>query len=217
MLLLANDIDDYTQTSSISILQQLTDAIYKLVTAAGGKTLVLFTSYQQLNGVYDLLQPMLHGSNIRLLAHGRSGSRNAIVDSMKKHPNSCILGVNSFWEGVDIKGDSLSLLIIVRLPFSPPDTPILEAKFENIKRQGGNPFRDYSLPQAIIRFKQGFGRLIRSKTDKGICCVLDQRIWNKKSYGKMFVNALPDLPVRRCSTDQMADIIQEYLADKEHF
>ena len=217
MLLLANDIDDYTQASSISILQQLTDAIYKLVTAAGGKTLVLFTSYQQLNGVYDLLHPMLHGTNIHLLAHGRSGSRNAIVGSMKRHPNSCILGVNSFWEGVDIKGDSLSLLIIVRLPFSPPDTPILEAKFENIRRQGGNPFRDYSLPQAIIRFKQGFGRLIRSKTDRGICCVLDQRIWNKKSYGKLFVNALPDLPVRCCSTDQMADIIHEYLADKEHF
>ena len=216
MLLLANDIGDYTQTSSLAILQQVADAVYKLTRAAHGRTLVLFTSYQQLNGVYDLLAPMLRDTDIKLLAHGRSGSRSAIIDAMKKQPNTCILGVSSFWEGVDVKGDSLSLLIIVRLPFSPPDTPVLEAKFESIKKQGGNPFRDYSLPQAIIRFKQGFGRLIRSKTDKGVCCVLDQRIWNKKSYGHMFVKALPEMPVYCCSTDQMAERVRAYLADGEN-
>lgn len=212
LLLLANDIGDYTQTNPFVTLQQLADAIYSLTSAANGRTLVLFTSYQQLNGVYDLLAHKIQDTDIKLLAHGRSGSRSSIIDAMKKNPRSCILGVNSFWEGVDIKGDSLSLLIIVRLPFAPPDSPILEAKFENIKKNGGNPFRDYSLPQAVIRFKQGFGRLIRSNTDHGVCCVLDQRIWNKKSYGKMFINALPEMPTYCCSTDEMAEQIKDFLA-----
>ena len=212
-LLLTEEIGDYTKTSELIIQQQLAEAIAKLVTAAGGKTLVLFTSYQQLNGVYHLLLPMLRETGIKLLAHGTSGGRNFIIETMQKNPNCCVLGVNSFWEGVDIKGDNLSLLIIVRLPFAPPNTPLLEAKFERIKGEGGNPFRDYSLPQAVLRFKQGFGRLIRSKGDKGICCVLDQRICNPKGYGVKFLSAIPNVPIKHYSVAEMAQEITNFLAD----
>ncbi len=212
-LLLANDIDDYTKSDELLIEEQLADAISQLVLAADGRTLVLFTSYQQLNGVQRLLRPRLKDSGIKLLAHGISGGRSFILESMQQNPRCCVLGVNSFWEGVDVKGDNLSLLIIVRLPFAPPNTPLLEAKFERIREQGGNPFRDYSLPQAIIRFKQGFGRLIRSHDDRGVCCVLDQRVWRQKSYGKKFLAALPDMPTKCCSTAEMAAEIKKFLAD----
>lgn len=212
-LLLTDEIGDYTKTSELVTQQQLAEAIAALVLAAGGRALVLFTSYQQLNGVHQLLRPLLKDSGIQLLAHGVSGGRNFIIETMQNNPQCCVLGVSSFWEGVDIKGDNLSLLIIVRLPFAPPNTPLLEAKFERIKEQGGNPFRDYSLPQAVLRFKQGFGRLIRSKEDKGICCVLDQRICNQKGYGAKFLAALPDMPVKYCSLAEMAQEIKKFLAD----
>ena len=159
-----------------------------------------------------MLHPLLQDTDIQLLAHGRSGGRNFILESMQNNPQTCVLGVNSFWEGVDIKGANLSLLVIIRLPFAPPGTPTLEAKFEQIRREGGNPFREYSLPQAVIRFKQGFGRLIRSQDDYGVCCVLDQRIWHKKSYGKHFLNSLPNLPTKICSTTEMTAEISEFLS-----
>lgn len=213
LLLLAKDIDDYTKSDELLIEEQLACAISKLVVAANGRTLVLFTSYQQLNGVQPLLRSKLKDSGIKLLAHGISGGRSFILESMQQNPRCCVLGVNSFWEGVDVKGDNLSLLIIVRLPFAPPNTPLLEAKFERIKEQGGNPFRDYSLPQAIIRFKQGFGRLIRSYNDRGVCCVLDQRIWHQKSYGKNFLAALPDMTTKCCSIAEMVTEIKKFLAD----
>lgn len=212
-LYLCDEIGDYTKTSEILIQEQLANAIAKLVLAAKGRALVLFTSYQQLNGVYRLLRPLLIDSDIKLLAHGISGGRNFIIESMQKNPNCCVLGVSSFWEGVDIKGDHLALLIIVRLPFAPPNTPLLEAKFERIKEQGGNPFRDYSLPQAVLRFKQGFGRLIRSRDDKGVCCVLDQRICNPKGYGAKFIAALPQMPRKCCSISEMSEEIEKFLAD----
>ena len=212
-LLLTDEIDDYTKTSELIIQQQLADAIARLVLAADGRALVLFTSYQQLNGVYQLLRPLLRDSGIKLMAHGISGGRNFIIETMQNNPRCCTLGVSSFWEGVDIKGENLSLLIIVRLPFAPPNTPLLEAKFERIKEQGGNPFRDYSLPQAVLRFKQGFGRLIRSHQDKGICCVLDQRICNPKGYGVKFLAALPDMPVEKCSIAEMTLEIKNFLTD----
>ena len=211
-LFLANDIDDYTKSSEMAISQQLAEAIARLTKAANGRTLVLFTSYQQLNTVYMMLHPLLQDTDIQLLAHGRSGGRNFILESMQNNPQTCVLGVNSFWEGVDIKGANLSLLVIIRLPFAPPGTPTLEAKFEQIRREGGNPFREYSLPQAVIRFKQGFGRLIRSQDDYGVCCVLDQRIWHKKSYGKHFLNSLPNLPTKICSTTEMTAEISEFLS-----
>ncbi len=210
-LLLANDIAEYNKTSEMLVAEQLAKAIARLTLAAEGRTLVLFTAYQQLNAVYNLLYPMLQESDIQLLGHNLSGSRSFLLETMQNNPRTCVLGVNSFWEGVDIKGANLSLLIIIRLPFAPPGSPIMEAKFEQIRENGGNPFREYSLPQAIIRFKQGFGRLIRSKEDRGLCCVLDRRIWNQKSYGKRFLAALPQMPTQVCSTEQMEAEIKNFL------
>lgn len=209
-IMLAADIPDYTKTSEIKVQSEIADCLYEIISASQGRALVLFTSYAQQRGVYNLLKPRLAKDGIRVLGHGISGGRDNILETHKNSEKSCILGVNSFWEGVDIQGEALSLLVIVRLPFNPPNTPTTEAKFERLSKEGKNPFSEYSLPQAIIRFKQGFGRLIRSKNDKGVVCVLDPRIWSK-SYGKKFLNALPLAPVKRLTKEEMAKEIKEFL------
>ena len=112
------------------------------------------------------------------------------MKKFKEDDNSILLGVDSFWMGIDVQGDSLRNVIITKLPFEQPDTPILEAKIELIEKRGGNAFMDYSLPTAILKFKQGIGRLIRSKTDEGMIVILDKRIISAR-YGKYFINALP--------------------------
>lgn len=209
-ILLAADMSDYTKTNELQIQEELADYLFSLIQASRGRALVLFTSYAQEKGVYYLLKPRLLKEGIQVLGHGISGGRNNILERQKDNPQSCILGVNSFWEGVDLQGDALRLLIIVRLPFNPPNTPITEAKFERLQNEGKNPFADYSLPQAIIRFKQGFGRLIRGKEDRGVVCVLDSRIWSK-SYGKKFLSALPDAPIRRLNKEEMAEAIKSFI------
>ena len=208
--MLAADIPDYTKTGELKVQAEIADYLFETITASQGRALVLFTSYAQQRGVYNLLKPRLAKEGIQVLGHGISGGRNNILETHKSSEKSCILGVNSFWEGVDIQGDALSLLIIVRLPFNPPNTPTTEAKFERLEKEGKNPFTDYSLPQAIIRFKQGFGRLIRSKNDKGVVCVLDPRIWSK-SYGKKFLNALPPTNISRLTKDEMSEEIKKFL------
>ena len=105
--------------------------------------------------------------------------------------NAVLLGTSSFWQGIDVQGDQLRNVIIVKLPFSVPDEPIIEARLEAIRRAGGNPFMAYSVPEAIIKLKQGFGRLIRSRTDRGIVVILDSRVKSKR-YGKLFLEALPE-------------------------
>lgn len=209
-ILVAADMSDYTKTNEVKTREELADYLFELIKAAEGRSLILFTSYAQQRGVYHLLKPRLAAEGIQVLAHGISGGRNNILEHQKQNPKSCILGVNSFWEGVDIQGEALSLLAIVRLPFNPPNNPTTEAKFERIEKEGKNPFADYSLPQAIIRFKQGFGRLIRSKEDRGVVCILDSRIWSK-SYGKKFLSALPKTRVMRLTKDEMAAEVKDFL------
>ncbi len=152
--------------------------------------LVLFTSYSLLNRIYDLLKPGFDAERVLLLAQGKGQSRTNLINQFREYNDSVLLGTDSFWEGVDVPGDALELLIIPKLPFDVPSDPVVEARMEEIKKAGGNPFFEYSVPEAIIKFRQGFGRLIRSQSDFGAVIIADNRL-SKMQYGQQFLNSLP--------------------------
>ena len=194
----------------MAAIEAISASLIKLLAASRGRAIVLFTSHYQLKAVFDRIKQPLHEQGVTVLAHGVSGAPSGLLSRLKAEENVCILGANSFWEGVDVSGSALSLLVVVRLPFWPPNTPIAQARMERIEAEGRSPFNDYSLPQALIRFKQGFGRLIRSDQDSGVFCVLDRRIV-EKYYGGRFVRALPDMRRVVGSSDEIADEIGRYL------
>ncbi|MGZ4031932.1 MAG: helicase C-terminal domain-containing protein, partial [Tumebacillaceae bacterium] len=167
------------------------ESLTNLARVSQGRALVLFTSHRMLRETYHKVKPMLAEHGITVLAHGiDSTSRHRLVQEFQRHPRAVLFGANSFWEGVDIPGEDLSLLVIARLPFWPPNQPVVEARTEKLEREGRNSFMDYSVPQAIIRFKQGFGRLIRTKRDRGAIVVYDRRITESR-YGRHFIKSLP--------------------------
>ncbi len=158
-----------------------------------GKAFVLFTSYKMLDAAARALTPWLAERNIALFAQSDGMPRSKMVEAFKADINSVIFGADSFWQGVDVPGEALSNVIIVRLPFSVPSHPLLEARLEDIRRRGGNPFVEYQVPEAVIKLKQGFGRLIRTRTDRGIVVILDPRVMTKP-YGRTFLSSLPECP-----------------------
>lgn len=172
-------------------LEALGERIVHHVRATGGGAFVLFTSFGTLYAAADRVRGALEDEGFGVLVQGRDGSRQAILQRFIEDDHAVLFGAASFWQGVDVRGERLRNVIITRLPFEPPDRPLTQARLERIEDSGGNPFMQDSLPRAIIRFKQGFGRLIRSKSDTGRVVVLDPRIRTAR-YGRMFLDALPE-------------------------
>jgi len=158
-----------------------------------GHAFVLFTSFYALDYVHRRLEPELKAAGITALKQG-SAARTRLLDRFRSDSSSVLFATDSFWEGVDVPGDALQCVILTKLPFRVPTEPILEARSEAIEHAGGNPFMEYTVPQAVIKFRQGFGRLIRRKTDRGAIVVLDRRVLTKH-YGKVFIESLPGLKV----------------------
>ena len=159
-----------------------------------GKAFVLFTSYKMMDEVYDAVAPDLEEIGIDTFKQGGELSRTAMLQAFREDTDSVLFGTSSFWEGVDVRGASLSNVIITRLPFEVPTHPVMEARVKQIKEEGGNEFFEFSLPEAILRLKQGFGRLIRTQTDNGIVVILDPRI-RTANYGKQFLESLPNCEI----------------------
>ncbi len=159
-----------------------------------GRAFALFTSDELLKRTAETLRGPLEEAGLTLLAQGGGLTRRAMLENFRKNTGFVLFGLDSFWMGVDVRGEALSNVILTRLPFAVPDHPVVAARLKRIKEKGGNPFKEYSLPEAVLKFRQGFGRLIRSQTDEGIVVVLDSRILTKW-YGRMFLRSLPDCPV----------------------
>ncbi len=189
----------------------LVQSLSKAAQATKGRMLVLFTSYRMLRQVHEPLKESLAASDITVLGQGvDSGSRSRLTRRFQEAKSAVLLGTSSFWEGVDIPGDALTCLAIVRLPFQPPNQPLLEAKSELLRQQNKNPFMQLSVPQAVIRFKQGFGRLVRTGQDRGVVILYDTRVL-ESYYGKHFLYSLPGPKMEHMPTTQMVPRIADWL------
>ncbi len=178
-------------------LSSACDEIENYIRLTHGKAFVLFTSYDAMKRSSERLRSFFDDIGITLLVQGEGRSRSSMLSTFKEDVDSVIFGVTSFWMGVDVPGEALSNVIITKLPFAVPSHPLVQARSERIEREGKSSFMHYSLPEAVLRFRQGVGRLIRKKTDNGIIVILDRRIISKR-YGKIFIDSIPKCPVEIC-------------------
>ncbi len=204
---LLSAVEDVPDPSDRNYLEGVAKGVIDLTLASEGRALALFTSNAALRRVADLVRPELEAAGILALAQGVDGSPKRLTEQLRENPRTLILGTSSFWEGVDIRGDALSLLMITRLPFGVPSDPVFKARSE----QYADPFGEYSLPAAILKFRQGFGRLIRDRTDRGVVALLDRRVWEKR-YGKQFIDSLPACTRLKAPASVVAHHTREWLA-----
>ncbi len=186
------------------------DLIEQALLRADGRSFVLFTSYSLLRRIHDELAPGLSARGFRVMRQGEQ-TRHRLLEQFSQDPTSILFATDSFWEGVDVPGRSLEQVIIVRLPFRVPTEPVLEARAEAISQAGGDPFMEYTVPQAVIRFRQGFGRLIRNKTDRGVVLILDNRVV-RRGYGRLFLQSLPQVPVVKQPQDVLLTAMTDFFA-----
>jgi DNA polymerase-3 subunit epsilon/ATP-dependent DNA helicase DinG len=192
LLYLVNDIPEPNDATNYQ--RAVEQTLIRLSKASGGKLLALFTSYAQLKRTSQVITPALAEAGIQVYEQGEGASANTLLETFREADKAILLGTKAFWEGVDIPGAALSILVIVKLPFDVPTDPIVAARSETFD----DPFNEYNLPEAILRFRQGFGRLIRTQSDRGVVVILDRRILTKR-YGKTFIQSLPACTVRPAS------------------
>ena len=205
MVYISSDVSDPKDAEAFE--RDVIDSIKVILNITQGRTLILFTSYEMLNKTYNAL--IDDNSGISFLRQGEMDSYK-LVEEFKKNSHTVLLGTHTFWQGVDIPGDALQCVIIVRLPFQVPDDPVTEARLERLKENGKDPFISYQIPNAILLFKQGFGRLIRTQNDKGIVAILDPRV-RTRFYGKRFLDSLPD-----CIRTESIEEIKEFFDKISH-
>ncbi|WOV89078.1 ATP-dependent DNA helicase DinG [Sporosarcina oncorhynchi] len=207
-IFIVDDMPAIQQVSQHEYIEAVADAVVQTVIATGGRLFVLFTSQDMLRKTYELIVDSELLDDYALIAQGvSSGSRMKLLKSFRQFDKSVLFGTNSFWEGVDVPGEALSAVIIVRLPFTSPDEMVFKARASKLTEQGANPFTELALPEAILRFRQGFGRLIRSSEDRGFFIILDKRI-ETKSYGERFLKALPEVPIKKLSLEHMVNELE---------
>jgi ATP-dependent DNA helicase DinG len=191
------------EPNSFGFTDAVVDAAYPALLASGGRAFFLCTSLRAMRRTHELLKARLadEGHDLPLLLQGE-GSKNDLLQRFRHLGNAVLVGSQSFWEGVDVRGEALSLVVIDKIPFAPPDDPVLAARIEQMRQQGRNPFMEYQLPRAVINVKQGAGRLIRDETDRGVLMICDPRLLSKP-YGRRVWQSLP--PMRR--TRELAEVI----------
>lgn len=211
---IVTDMPDIQAVSQSDYIEEVAHAVTNAVRMTDGRCFVLFTSQDMLRKTVELIHESELLSDYMIFAQGvTAGSRMRLLKSFQKFNHSVLFGTNSFWEGVDVPGDGLASVIVVRLPFSSPEEPTFKARSQFISKQGRNSFTELALPEAILRFKQGFGRLIRSSHDKGVFIVLDRRI-ETKSYGQQFIESLPPISVQKLPLDSMVQQLGNWYNEK---
>ncbi len=191
--------------------ESLIRSIFRCLGVSRGRAFLLFTSFRMLDSVYAELAPDLRRLlGVNTLRQG-DDNRTSLLERFRRDTSSVLFATLSFWEGVDVEGESLECVVLVKLPFKVPDDPVIQARAEDVERRGGNAFMEYSIPLAVIKFKQGFGRLIRNRTDHGAVLILDKRVV-EKFYGQAFLNSLPPCRVVSGKSEAVFDELQRFFA-----
>lgn len=202
-------VDELPEPTESAYAERLPGALLELLRASCGRALVLFTSFALLEQARRSLEAPLEKLGMALLAQG-SAPRTALLEAFRSQPGSVLFGTDSFWEGIDVPGEALSLVVLTRLPFDVPTDPVTQARSERLRAQGRSSFGEYLLPRAALKVKQGFGRLIRTQADRGAVVILDRRVLTR-AYGRVFLDSLPDCPRVAGSVAEVSRSVEQFL------